>query len=108
MSKTFINLTPHVINLNDGRSFAPSSDYPAIRIPDKIDDTTDPDFATVVAGEVENLPPVEEGVYYIVSRMVAEKLKNPHFVSPATNHPKAVRNDAGHIVSVPCFFTFPA
>ena len=46
----------------------------------------------------------EAGVIYIVSAMVLSAAKDRHdLVAPATNHELTVRNEKGHIVSVPGF-----
>lgn len=54
-------------------------------------------------GEVENLPPPQDGVILIVSAMVAARCSERiDIVSPATGHKDCVRKD-GFIVSVPHF-----
>jgi len=102
----YINLTPHTINLNDGTVIEASTDYAPIRIIDNIGDIDENGICHVSVGEIQNLPPVIEDTYYIVSRVVAQQIAHPNFVAPATTHPEAVRNEHGHIVSVPCFFSF--
>ena len=99
---TYINLTPHAIALNDGRIFAPSG--VVARVTTSFADIVN-DVCEVVYGEVENLPePKEGGVVYIVSAMVLGGCKGRHdVVAPATGHPQTIRNEKGHIVSVPCF-----
>lgn len=47
-----------------------------------------------------------EGTVNLVSAMVFEVMRystNGCWVAPATGHPEVVRNDKGHIVSVPAF-----
>lgn len=98
---TYINLTPHAIALNDGRIFAPSG--VVARVTTSFTDIVD-DVCEVVYGEVENLPAACDNVIYIVSAMVLGACKGRHdVVAPATGHPQTIRNDKGHIVSVPCF-----
>lgn len=98
---TYINLTPHPIALNDGRVFPPSGVI--ARVSSSFTDIID-DVSQVVYGEVENLPAPKEEMFYIVSAMVLSACKGREdVVAPATGHPETVRNDKGHIVSVPCF-----
>ena len=97
----FINLTPHAIALNDGRVFEPSG------VTARVTSTHSPfvnGVSRVEFGEVSGLPAeIQEGVYYITSALVAQASKRPDVVSPATGHPETVRNEKGHIVSVPGF-----
>ena len=53
--------------------------------------------------EVQGLPAPEEGVYLIVSALVAQAAKRADVVSPATGHPDVVRDQKGQIASVPGF-----
>ena len=98
---TYINLTPHAIALNDGRIFAPSGSV--ARVTSSFSDIVD-DVCEVQYGEVENLPVACDGVVFIVSAMVLGACKGRNdVVAPATGHPQTIRNEKGHIVSVPCF-----
>jgi len=97
----FINLTPHPINLNDGRVFPPSG--VVARVASSHTQFDADGIASVVFGDVTGLPDQQDGVCLIVSALVAQAAKRPDVVSPATGHPDAVRNDKGHIVSVPGF-----
>jgi len=59
-----------------------------------------------ISGNCENFYPDE--IVFIVSGKVLDANKmssNPrvNIVAPATGHPDAIRNDKGHIVSVPGF-----
>lgn len=96
----FINCTPHEINLNDGRSFAPSGICP------RVTQTHGPivnDICEIIFGEIEGLPPPKEGVIYIVSALVLAAAKDrKDLVAPATNHP-CTRRHGGKIISVECF-----
>ena len=98
----YINLTPHAIHLNDGRVFEPSGLVARIetRYSDIIGDT-----CTQICGDPDGLPEPKPGVRYIVSALVLNALSDRRgdLVAPATGHPNCVRNDKGHIVSVPCF-----
>jgi hypothetical protein len=57
-------------------------------------------------GEIENLPPAEDGVFILVSGMVGDALRvrgvsRPDVLVPGTGPGDgAVRNDKGHIVAV--------
>ena len=97
-----VNLTPHTIVLNDGREFPASGTVARVQagFSTIVDDVCSQTF-----GEVEGLPSPQDGTTYIVSAMVLSALagKRQDVVAPATGHPLCVRNDKGHIVSVPCF-----
>lgn len=104
----FVNMTPHAINLNDGRVFPPCGTV--ARVSASYSEPNVPGFAVgdvcqQVFGEVEGLPEPKPGTCYIVSALVLSALKGsrPDVVAPATGHPKCVRNEKGQIVSVPCF-----
>ena len=98
----YINLTPHTINLNDGRVYLASGEQ--ARVSSSHTAIVD-DVCETVFGEVTGLPVPTEGVRYIVSGMVLAALKGtrPDVVGPATGHPDVVRNEQKQIVSVPCF-----
>ena len=98
----FINVTPHPIVLNDGRVFEPSGIVP--RVSQVISSFNDDLIATQSFGEIQGLPAPEAGVVFIVSAMVLSAAKDrSDLVAPATNHQDTVRNEKGHIVSVPGF-----
>lgn len=96
----FVNLTPHEVKLNDGRSF-PSEGI--ARVSNTFTDFTE-DICEVKYGEVEGLPLPEAGIRYIVSALVLSALKDKRadLVAPATGHPDCIRKD-GFIISVPGF-----
>lgn len=108
----FLNMTPHPIKLNDGREFAPCGIV--ARVEDEFGPIVD-GCCTVSRGKVKFFQDGEEyrltaydvELYVcIVSAMVLEETRNwtsAVFVAPATGHPETVRNEKGHIVSVPCF-----
>ena len=98
----YINCTPHQINLNDGRSFAASGQI--ARVSSSFSEVKD-DLCTQVFGEVSDLPEPQDGVRIIVSGLVLSALagSRPDVVAPATGHPDCIRNEKGHILSVPCF-----
>ena len=96
----FTNLTPHAIALNDGRVFETSGVI--ARVTAGFTDITG-DFCSQSFGEISGLPEPVEGVFIIVSGLVFDRTDRLDVVAPATGHPLCVRNDKGHIVSVPCF-----
>ena len=97
----YINLTPHPIVLNNGEVFESKG---VARISTSFSEFDENNVCTVVYGDVEGIPEPKPETLYIVSGMV---LSAPHgrddLVAPATGHPAAVRNDKGHIISVPGF-----
>ena len=99
--KTFINLTPHAVRLNNGTEFPASGTI--ARVTSSFTDFDSDGVATVVFGEVQNLPEPAENTLYIVSALVLSASKRADLVAPATGHPEAVRNEKGQIISVPGF-----
>lgn len=103
----YINLTPHVVNLNDGRKFESEG---SVRIEQTHGEIVD-DICHAPLGDLTGLPDPQEGVKYIVSMPVltaakAKGLDRDDLVAPATNHPDCKRdNEKGWILSVPCFIT---
>lgn len=96
----FVNLTPHVVRLNDGSEIAPSGTV--ARVSSRYSDFDANGVASVSFGEVTGLPPAEEGTLFVASAIVAQAAKRHDVVSPATGHPDAKREN-GQIVSVPGF-----
>lgn len=94
----FINLTPHIIVLNDGREF-PSAGI--ARVANSFTEIVD-DICHVEYGEVEGLPEPKTNTMYIVSQMVLNASNRTDLVAPATGHPDCVREN-GFIKSVPGF-----
>lgn len=129
-SEIFINLTPHAIVLNDGTVFEPSGFV--ARVESSFEETAS-GFYRVNYGEISGFPaflslgypsggPECDGCYYcdaetsgncknwitpdivwIVSGMVKAAIQSDNIAAPATGHPETIRNDKGHIVSVPGF-----
>lgn len=94
-----VNLTPHPLNVA-GEVIPPSGTVARVQA----------GFSPIVGGvchqtfgEVTNLPDPQEGVRLIVSGLVFAATDRLDVFAPATGHPDVVRNDAGHIVSVPAF-----
>jgi hypothetical protein len=96
-----INLTPHAICHNDGRVWAPSGVI--ARVSATYTPFDENGVSRQVFGDVRDLPEVKEGTMYIVSALILGACDRSDLVAPATGHPDCVRNDKGHIVSVPGF-----
>lgn len=95
----YINLTPHSIKLNDGTEY-PSKGIARVKAEfKKVEDN----IYSQEFGEVEGLPAPKENVTYIVSILVLQATDRTDVVAPATGHPETIRNDKGHILSVPGF-----
>ena len=97
----YYNYTPHKICLNDGRSFESAG---LARVSSSFSEISG-DECQQIFGEVEGLPDHQSGVKIIVSAMVLAASDRKDLVAPATGHPKTIRNDKGHIISVPCFIS---
>ena len=96
---TYENYTPHAIRLNDGREF---QSLGVARVEATFTDI-EGDVCRQVFGEVQGLPAFRAGVSLIVSGMVLAASSREDLVAPATGHPATMRNEKGHIISVPCF-----
>lgn len=100
MTKKFINCTPHVIRLNDGREFEPSGNV--ARVSTHSTDFNEDGICKTIYGDVEGLPFPQENTFYIVSLLVFNASNRADIVAPATSHPDVVRVD-GQVYSVPGF-----
>lgn len=120
----FINLTPHKVVLNTGQTFPPSGKVARVKANyTQIGAFSDcgcdvctngggigcasrpPEFYRQEYGEIEGLPE-SDGTIFIVSgivRAAAREKGRYDVVAPATGHPGTIRNESGHIVSVPGF-----
>ena len=99
----FVNVTPHAIVLNNGTSF-PSEGIARVAASFSAFDADG--CCEQQFGEVTGLPAPADDVLYIVSGLVLTAAKaagRVDVVAPATGHPEVVRNEKGHIVSVPGF-----
>lgn len=99
---TFINCTPHTINLNNGESF--DSKFIA-RVSSNHSEFVN-GICSQEFGDILGLPEPQEGVLFIVSAIVLSAVKlsgRNDCVAPATGHSDTIRNDKGHIISVPGF-----
>lgn len=98
-----INLTPHVVKLNDGTEFPPSGTVARVATGYTAFSVEFPPVCKATFGAVTGLPPAEPGTLFVVSGMVSAAVPDrADVVAPATGHPLAVRKD-GQIVSVPGF-----
>ena len=100
-----INLTPHPIVITDGPTFPPSGTVARVSV-QQVDAGTIAGIPvkTQTFGDIVDLPPSEPDTVYIVSSLVLSAAKaagRTDCVAPDTAN--AVRDDAGHIVSVPGF-----
>ena len=123
-----VNCTPHAICLNDGTVFETSLNVarvsatfeersvcplPAGGCEDAMGkglcqkECEDlPPLFSQKFGEITGLPQQRSGVLFIVSGIVLEAGKafgRFDLIAPATGHADTIRNDKGHIVSVPGF-----
>lgn len=102
----FINLTPHAIRLNDGTMFEPSGVVARVSADlQAVEPVGGVQLFRQTFGDVEGLPEQMPGTMYIVSAMVLGAVDRSDCVAPATGSRETVRDEAGHIVSVPGFVT---
>lgn len=96
----YVNLTAHIIRLNDGREFLPSGKE--ARIKTSYTKFNEYLMCQVTFGDLENLPDPVENTIFIVSGMIAKAVNRLDVVAPATGHPDCVRV-LGQVHSVPGF-----
>jgi hypothetical protein len=102
----FINLTPHAIKLNDGTTFPPSGVVARVSADlQAVETVGGVQLFRQKFGEVEGLPAEVPGTMYIVSALVFSAVDRDDCVAPATSSKETIRDEAGHIVSVPGFVT---
>lgn len=99
------NCTPHDIKLNNGKVFRPCGIVP--RCSNTFSEFEELEEGVPVCdtalGDVVGLPAPQEGVYLLVSSIVASACPNrTDLIVPGTNHPAAIR-EKGQVISVPCF-----
>ncbi len=97
-----INLTPHDIALNTGPVLIFRKSGKVARVSVEFSKVKELLYLQHY-GEIENLPEPQPDVKYIVSAIVFNATNRLDVVAPATGHPDTVRNEAGHIISVPGF-----
>lgn len=103
---TFVNCTPHAIRLNDGTTFPPSGELASVR--QTVTDFNGDGIAESIFGDLV-LPEPRPNTVFITSMLVAQAASaagRTDVVAPATRHAETVRNESGHIVSVPGFLRF--
>jgi len=100
-----INLTPHAINITDGPTFPPSGKVARVSVQQVDDGMIDGvPVKKQTFGDIVDLPPPAPDTVYIVSSLVLSAAKaagRTDCVAPDTAN--AVRDENGHIVSVPGF-----
>lgn len=102
LGEKFVNLTPHMLRLNDGRILIPAA--PAPRVAASFTDFDADGITEQKFGEITGLPTPQPGKFLVVSGMLLTALAGtrPDVVAPATGHPAVIREN-GQIVSVPGF-----
>lgn len=100
-----INLTPHDIVITNGPTFPPSGTVARVTV-QQVDagNINGIPVKTQAYGNIVGLPEPQKDTIFIVSALVLNAAKaagRDDVVAPDTSN--AVRNDAGHIVSVPGF-----
>lgn len=100
-----VNLTPHSISLADEAgnivdTFAPSGKVVRMATSQEVvgEAVAGVPLRRTVFGEVSGLPEPQEGVLYLVSSLIAQRVQRADVVSPDTG-PTAVRKD-GQVVAV--------
>ena len=100
-----INLTPHDITITDGPTFPPSGTVARVSVQQVDDgDINGVPVKKQTFGDIVDLPAPQKDTIFIVSALVLNAAKaqgRTDVVAPDTAN--AVRNDDGHIVSVPGF-----
>ena len=100
-----VNLTPHPIVITDGPTFQPSGTVARVSV-QQVDDgnINGVPVKKQTFGDIVDLPAPQKDTIFIVSALVLNAAKaqgRTDVVAPDTAN--AVRNDDGHIVSVPGF-----
>lgn len=105
--KRIINLTPHPIKITNGLTFDPSGTVARVSTTQAIvDDINGIPVAKQTFGDIVGLPAPQPDTVFIVSAIVLAAAKDKgrtDCVAPNTSSADVVRNDQGHIVSVPGF-----
>ena len=101
-----INLTPHAITAG-GETFPPSGEIArveTIQVPDG--EINNIPVHKQTFGKITGLPEKQRFTVFVVSAIVlaaAKEMGRTDVVAPNTSSPDVVRNEAGHIISVPGF-----
>jgi hypothetical protein len=98
-----INLTGHHIMMNNGTVYPPSGSV--IRVTIDREEILGYPFPCVEIryNGVDQIPPPQEGVMYIVSTMTFDATDRTDVVCPDTTHPLTIRDEKYKPISVPCF-----
>ncbi len=99
-----VNLTGHELTLGDKVIPGDKTKQARLATPNFEEGTSIDGVRTfkVTYGGVIGLPDPIEGIVYVVSAMVQAVVPERQDVfAPATGHPEAVKNEKGHILSVP-------
>ena len=102
----YINCTPHPILLNTGETFQPSGTVARVSVRMTEIEGSNPREFQSEYGDLQNVPEPVDGVRIIVSNLVLQAglaQGRKDLVAPATGHSETVRDEKGHIVSVPGF-----
>ncbi len=91
-----LNLTPHVVNLENGISYAPTGVIARVNF---IEKERQP-FNILVSGVVQGLPSPKKNTYLIVSAIVAKECRGRRDLL-CSNSAKAKRDKNGNVKSVP-------
>lgn len=92
---TFVNLTPHPINIVDGDTLLKHEVIPRVsEVEEKIDTINGIDIYKKSYGQVENLPDPVNGTFYIVSAMIALACRDRDDLLI----PRTVRDENGRII----------
>ena len=105
----FINMTQHIIRIADqgGNVTHEIPSVGVMRLPvNKLVDQTVEGVPVyrVQYGLPTHLPPMQPGVFYIVSKPAAAAIRRPDYICPATDH-TALRKD-GQVWAVRSFESF--
>lgn len=102
MKKTTIkNYTPHAVTVA-GVTYPPTGNVARVSVSFS---TIADGFCHQQYGDVQGLPEPQPDTLCVVSGLVFGATDRADVIAPATGHPEVVRNDKGHIVSVPAFVT---
>lgn len=100
-----VNLTPHSVKITDGQSFEPSGKVARVdAIQEDAGNINGIPIKKQTFGEIIDLPEPQDNTVFIVSAIVLAAAKaqgRTDVVAPDTSN--AVRNEQGHIISVPGF-----
>lgn len=105
-----INLTPHTVTVQLGEKvveFPPSGQIARVGVEyTPTDEVGGIPVVRATTGAVEGLPDPAEGVYYIVSAMVAQALPQRHDLLAPDTGAGAVRDETGRIIAVTRFVRY--